>query len=605
MFFAEYAEADSGMTSDQLVTFAADCELLTPRLTKARVTLVFDQLKADGETSINFALFQEAIREIAILREEKLVVLVKTIEADFVRARVIRICERLEGAGNGSPKMVQPDRSQTDLSKDVPHVTIFTKYGDGTTRHPVFRNSVYVKEIFVSMGFSVYNPNTDNPSWKWGTETDPHKDTVGQASWLLSFNQSIARSKRTRGLVMLLEYEEAEMSSTIGTMSEEQSAALRGIPRVGVPVYECIEYTPSLAKKHCLLVRAAARRQWEGCGVDALVVQLTTKGGYTGEHNAAGQYHGTGTYEWAAGARYEGGYREGKKHGNGKFYYANGERYEGEWREGERHGEGSYYYPNGSNYEGRYRGDKKNGQGILYARSGAREEGKYENDTQIGVHTLYDAGGKVAGSKDYDKLVAGGGAEGEGGQRTQSSAGDSKHSGVKAAKITRAERKMESENRARDAGSLQRSGWDVGAGATVYGEFEDKEGIWTVAASESEDESETEDARGSESVQNLSHRVMPQSKSLQEMHKEEELEELAKLGMAKVKVAPPKVKAKVMAKQAKGLKRMSRAQRKHESEQRAQMHRVATAYGEFSEEPADGQSDEDQEEAGANNNLFG
>jgi hypothetical protein len=280
MFFAEYAEADSGkgMTNDQLVAFAADCELLTPRLTKGRLTLVFDQLKVEGDTSISFTLFQETIREIATLREEKLVEMMRAIEADFVRAKVVRFCVRHEG-GDGSEELLQPGDSakiqRLLFSEDVPHVTIFTKYGDGTARHPVFRNSVYVKEVFSSMGFSVYNPNTDNPLWIFSEEATV-EDTEGKGTWLLTFNQSIAHSRRTRGLLLLLDYGE-EMEATLGTMSEAEGGALRSIPRIGVPVHERIEYTPSLAKKHCLLVRAAARRQWEGCGVDDQVVQLTSQ----------------------------------------------------------------------------------------------------------------------------------------------------------------------------------------------------------------------------------------------------------------------------------------------------------------------------------------
>jgi hypothetical protein len=67
------------------------------------------------------------------------------------------------------------------------------------------------------------------------------------------------------------------------------------------------------------------------------------------------------------------------------------------------------------------------------------------------------------------------------------------------------------------------------------------------------------------------------------MHKEEQVEELAKLGATKVKVAPLKVKAK----QAKGLLKVTRAQRMHASEERAQLHRVATNFGEFEEPPGD------------------
>ena len=44
--------------------------------------------------------------------------------------------------------------------------------------------------------------------------------------------------------------------------------------------------------------------------------------------------HGTGTFTWADGRKYTGGYEDDKKHGYGEFYWPDGRSYKGKWVDG-------------------------------------------------------------------------------------------------------------------------------------------------------------------------------------------------------------------------------------------------------------------------------
>ncbi len=59
---------------------------------------------------------------------------------------------------------------------------------------------------------------------------------------------------------------------------------------------------------------------------------------------AGSSFHGTGTYIFASGERYEGEFDTFKKDGRGTYYYLNGNTYEGEWRLDKKHGKGVYTY---------------------------------------------------------------------------------------------------------------------------------------------------------------------------------------------------------------------------------------------------------------------
>jgi hypothetical protein len=63
---------------------------------------------------------------------------------------------------------------------------------------------------------------------------------------------------------------------------------------------------------------------------------------------------GFGTFSWADGSRYTGGFRAGKPHGEGTLLYSDGGSYVGQWRDGSRFGYGTAVYANGSTQSGRW-----------------------------------------------------------------------------------------------------------------------------------------------------------------------------------------------------------------------------------------------------------
>ena len=48
-----------------------------------------------------------------------------------------------------------------------------------------------------------------------------------------------------------------------------------------------------------------------------------------------------GTYTWASGHKYVGGYKDGKQHGQGTYTWASGSKYVGEFKDGKRNGQGT------------------------------------------------------------------------------------------------------------------------------------------------------------------------------------------------------------------------------------------------------------------------
>ena len=128
--------------------------------------------------------------------------------------------------------------------------------------------------------------------------------------------------------------------------------------------------------------------------------------------------NGTGSYAYADGSRYEGGFRAGKPDGQGVFYYPNGDRYEGQLLRGLRHGTGRLYHENGTVSQGPWsqgepvsnlaavgqtrtgciEGDCRDGYGIYIFKDNARYHGDFRNGRPHGQGIVeYTNGEKYEG----------------------------------------------------------------------------------------------------------------------------------------------------------------------------------------------------------------
>ncbi len=77
--------------------------------------------------------------------------------------------------------------------------------------------------------------------------------------------------------------------------------------------------------------------------------------------------HGEGTYVWADGSRYTGGFRKGLQHGHGSIAFRNGASYVGGWKDGKRSGSGTAIFPDGRVKAGRWKDNRFLGQATASA----------------------------------------------------------------------------------------------------------------------------------------------------------------------------------------------------------------------------------------------
>ena len=73
--------------------------------------------------------------------------------------------------------------------------------------------------------------------------------------------------------------------------------------------------------------------------------------------------NGYGTYEWPAGDKYSGNYKNGWRNGFGTYTWANGNEYQGNLKNNERHGQGTFTWTNGDKWNGTWQNSAKNGYG--------------------------------------------------------------------------------------------------------------------------------------------------------------------------------------------------------------------------------------------------
>ena len=97
---------------------------------------------------------------------------------------------------------------------------------------------------------------------------------------------------------------------------------------------------------------------------------------------------GKGTYIWANGDKYTGGYKGNEKNGYGEKTWACGNKYEGQWENDIRNGQGTFFWTNGDTYSGNWKNDMKNGQGTYTWADGAKYKGEWENNMKHGKGTL-------------------------------------------------------------------------------------------------------------------------------------------------------------------------------------------------------------------------
>ena len=58
--------------------------------------------------------------------------------------------------------------------------------------------------------------------------------------------------------------------------------------------------------------------------------------------------NGYGTYTWADGEKYVGGFKDGKQHGQGTLTFASGDKYVGGFKYGKGHGQGTFTFADGT-----------------------------------------------------------------------------------------------------------------------------------------------------------------------------------------------------------------------------------------------------------------
>ncbi len=100
--------------------------------------------------------------------------------------------------------------------------------------------------------------------------------------------------------------------------------------------------------------------------------------GYTGE-TKDGRYHGTGTFVFPSGDRYEGEWVEGKRQGTGTYHYACGIMYTGSWAGDRMEGTGTLAFPDGSRYSGDLKAGLISGEGTFSYSDGSSYSGGWKN----------------------------------------------------------------------------------------------------------------------------------------------------------------------------------------------------------------------------------
>ncbi len=114
------------------------------------------------------------------------------------------------------------------------------------------------------------------------------------------------------------------------------------------------------------------------------MLPLTTQGGCI----SGNCLNGTGVYQFASGARYEGAFQNGKRQGRGTLTLSNGLIYQGSFLRDYREGEGRQSSPEGSVYTGQFYRDRYHGKGTMIFADGATYRGDWQTGKMHGVGEL-------------------------------------------------------------------------------------------------------------------------------------------------------------------------------------------------------------------------
>lgn len=95
-----------------------------------------------------------------------------------------------------------------------------------------------------------------------------------------------------------------------------------------------------------------------------------------------------GLLNWANGATYIGGFKDGLMDGNGELKFANGIKYKGSFKKGMSDGVGRLTFINGDKYEGYFKKDLFDGIGRLTFKNGDKYEGDFKKDLFNGIGKL-------------------------------------------------------------------------------------------------------------------------------------------------------------------------------------------------------------------------
>lgn len=102
-----------------------------------------------------------------------------------------------------------------------------------------------------------------------------------------------------------------------------------------------------------------------------------------------------GFLNWANGAAYVGGFKDGLMSGVGKTRFANGSEYKGQFKNGMANGLGFLHFANGDKYEGSFKNDLFYGDGKLTYKNSNFYRGKFKKDNFHGKGYLYFNSGEI------------------------------------------------------------------------------------------------------------------------------------------------------------------------------------------------------------------